>query len=203
MQEPFGSCLALHGHSSHRWERHACPIRCQGATNSPCPFTTSIDPGGRAGTFVGWSPDLRLGLNFATIKAPPANLKHNRDQAATASRLGQSSNLSTRTTRPQLHFGKVLLHPLHDIPVPLLFRLAERPCRTLARNLLAAFVRFRQRHVVQGHAVGGVFGQHELEAHRLEQAGMGLSPRVRGNRAQSHRVRSIWGSIPACAGEPE
>ena len=32
--------------------------------------------------------------------------------------------------------------------------------------------------------------------------GMGLSPRVRGNRGQEVRIRSAVGSIPACAGEP-
>ena len=32
---------------------------------------------------------------------------------------------------------------------------------------------------------------------------LGLSPRVRGNRPGQRRNANIWGSIPACAGEPE
>ena len=32
--------------------------------------------------------------------------------------------------------------------------------------------------------------------------GMGLSPRVRGNRIQSASEKVAIGSIPACAGEP-
>ena len=32
--------------------------------------------------------------------------------------------------------------------------------------------------------------------------GRGLSPRVRGNRIDRHRITQVFGSIPACAGEP-
>ena len=33
--------------------------------------------------------------------------------------------------------------------------------------------------------------------------GQGLSPRVRGNRVTRLTRNRIWGSIPACAGEPQ
>ena len=44
---------------------------------------------------------------------------------------------------------------------------------------------------------GGTTNDHYRESHRN-----GLSPRVRGNRHLSRQIAWVYGSIPACAGEP-
>ena len=58
-------------------------------------------------------------------------------------------------------------------------------------------------HAVYPRACGG--NRHNRERHGVRISTQGLSPRVRGNRAQSpgHRRMSISRSIPARAGEPE
>ena len=57
---------------------------------------------------------------------------------------------------------------------------------------------FRLRWQVYPRVYGGTRGHLTIQ-----QDGLGLSPRVRGNHKQDELDHGILGSIPACTGEPQ